>query len=161
MKSLVMKAWSIFYSTQLPIPWKFFTDQCSAISSRHSNNFMYRITLKQVKDLITEINAIPWIEFISVMRFLPFCHLEDSEPNHRKHKEAWEGIYDSNEGLECRRWPSAIRWRHNGRDSVSNHQPHHCLLNHLSRRRSKETSKLRVTGLCARNSPGPVNSPHK
>ena len=46
------------------------------------------------------------------------------------------------------------RWRHSGRDSVSNHQPHHCLLNLLFRRRSKKTSKLRVTGLCARNSPG-------
>ena len=30
-----------------------------------------------------------------------------------------------------------------------------------SRRRSKKTSKLRVTGLCAGNSPGPVNSPYK
>ena len=46
-----------------------------------------------------------------------------------------------------------LRWRHNGRDSVSNHQPHHCLLNRLFRRRSKKTSKLRVTGLCAGNSP--------
>ena len=27
--------------------------------------------------------------------------------------------------------------------------------------RSKKTSKLRVTGLCVGNSPGPVNSPHK
>ena len=56
---------------------------------------------------------------------------------------------------------NALRWRHNGRDSVSNHQPHDCLLNRLFRRRSKKTSKLRVTGLCAGNSPGPVNSPHK
>ena len=48
---------------------------------------------------------------------------------------------------------SALQWRHNGRDSVSNHQPHHCLLNGLFRRRSKKTSKLRVIGLCARNSP--------
>ena len=47
-----------------------------------------------------------------------------------------------------------LRWHHNGRDSVSNHQPHHCLLNRLFRRRSKKTSKLRVTGLCAGNSPG-------
>ena len=46
-----------------------------------------------------------------------------------------------------------LRWRHNGRDSVSNHQPHDCLLNRLFRRRSKKTSKLRVTGLCAGNSP--------
>ena len=46
-----------------------------------------------------------------------------------------------------------LRWRHNGCDSVSNHQPHHCLLNRLFRRTSKKTSKLRVTGLCAGNSP--------
>ena len=26
----------------------------------------------------------------------------------------------------------SLRWRHNGRDSVSNHQPHHCLLNRYS-----------------------------
>ena len=48
----------------------------------------------------------------------------------------------------------ALQWRHNGHDSVSNHQPNDCLLNHLFRRRSKKTSKIRVTGLCARNSPG-------
>ena len=47
-----------------------------------------------------------------------------------------------------------LQWRHNGHDSVSNHQPHDCLLNRLFRRRSKKTSKLRVTGLCARNSLG-------
>ena len=48
----------------------------------------------------------------------------------------------------------ALQWRHNERDSVSHHQPHDCLLNRLFRRRSKKTSKLRVTGLCAWNSPG-------
>ena len=46
-----------------------------------------------------------------------------------------------------------LQWRHNGRDSVSNHQPCECLLSRLIRRRSKKTSKLRVTGLCAGNSP--------
>ena len=55
----------------------------------------------------------------------------------------------------------ALHWRHNDHTSVSNHQPHDCLLNRLFRRRSKKTSKLRVTGLCVGNSPGPVNSPHK
>ena len=43
----------------------------------------------------------------------------------------------------------ALQWRHHGHDGVSNHQPHHCLLNRLCGRRSKKTSKLRVTGLCA------------
>ena len=47
----------------------------------------------------------------------------------------------------------ALRWRHNEWDGVSNHQPHDCLLNRLSGRRSKKTSKPRVTGLCAGNSP--------
>ena len=53
----------------------------------------------------------------------------------------------------------ALQWRHNGCNSVSNHQSHHCLLNRLFRRRSKKTSKLRVTGLCAGNSPGTVEVP--
>ena len=60
------------------------------------------------------------------------------------------------------RWFATSRLlRHNDHDGVSNHQPHSCLLNRLFRRRSKKTSKLRVTGLCVGNSPGPVNSPHK
>ena len=61
-------------------------------------------------------------------------------------------------------WPVGaipLHWLHNDHDGVSNHQPHGCLLNRLFRRRSKKTSKLRVTGLCVGNSPGPVNSPHK
>ena len=55
----------------------------------------------------------------------------------------------------------SLEWRHNGHDIVSNHQPYDCLLNRLFRHRSKKTSKFRVTGLCAVNSPRPVNSPHK
>ena len=47
-----------------------------------------------------------------------------------------------------------LLWRHNGHDSVSNHKPHDCLLHRLFRRRSKKTSKPRVTGLCVGNSPG-------
>ena len=47
-----------------------------------------------------------------------------------------------------------LQWRQNEWDSVLNHQLHDCLLNRLFRRRSKKTSKLRVTGLCAGNSPG-------
>ena len=46
-----------------------------------------------------------------------------------------------------------LQWLHNGSHGVSNHQPHHCLLNRLFRHKSKKTSKFRVTGLCAGNSP--------
>ena len=52
-------------------------------------------------------------------------------------------------------WPcriNSIQWRHNERECVSNHQPHDCLLNRLFKR-SKDTSKFRVTGLCTGISP--------
>ena len=55
----------------------------------------------------------------------------------------------------------SLHWRHYDHDGVANHQPHGCLLNRLFRRRSKKTSKRRVTGLCVGNSPGAVNSPRK
>ena len=48
---------------------------------------------------------------------------------------------------------TTLQWRHNEHDGVSNHQPHDCLLNRPFRCRSKKISKLRVTGLCAENSP--------
>ena len=38
-------------------------------------------------------------------------------------------------------------------DGVLNHQPYQCLLKRLFGRRSKKTSKLRITGFCAGNSP--------
>ena len=47
----------------------------------------------------------------------------------------------------------SLQWRQNGCNGVSNHQPQHCLFNRLFRRKWKKTSKLRVTGLCVRNSP--------
>ena len=46
-----------------------------------------------------------------------------------------------------------LQWLHDGRDGVSNHQPHDCLLNPLFKRWSKKTSKLRVTGLCTWSPP--------
>ena len=53
-----------------------------------------------------------------------------------------------------REYLTPLRWCHNDHAGVSNHQPHGYLLNRLSRRKSKKTSKLRVTGLCVGNSPG-------
>ena len=66
--------------------------------------------------------------------------------------------------LRCHRWSQQelmlwsgkhkiLRWRHNEYDGVSNYRRLDCLLNRLFRRRSKKTSKHRVTGLCVGNSP--------
>ena len=48
---------------------------------------------------------------------------------------------------------SSLQWRHNERNGVWNHRCLHCLCNCCFRRRSKKISKLRLTGLCAGNSP--------
>ena len=52
------------------------------------------------------------------------------------------------------RWKvPTLLWHHNGHDGISNQQPHDCLLNCWFRHKSKKTSKLHFTGLCAGNSP--------
>ena len=50
-------------------------------------------------------------------------------------------------------WNNALQWRHNECDGVSNHRRPDCLLNRISRRRSKKTPMLCVNGLCAGKSP--------
>ena len=66
------------------------------------------------------------------------------------------GVIHTVRASSCLAWITActLQWHHNGRDSISNNQPHHCFLNRLFRRRSKKTSKRRVSGLCEGNSPG-------
>ena len=55
----------------------------------------------------------------------------------------------------------SLQWRHNGHDSVSNHQTYHCLLNRLfsavQRKYQSSASLAFVRGIHQR----PVNSPHK
>ena len=64
-------------------------------------------------------------------------------------------------GSDAVTYSIALERRYNERDGVSIHRRLDCLLKRLFKRRSKKTSKLRVTGLCEGNSPVSVNSPHK
>ena len=55
-----------------------------------------------------------------------------------------------------------LEWRNNGRDGISNHQPHQCLLNRLFKTQIKENIKdRRHWPLCGGIHRWPVNSPHK
>ena len=54
-----------------------------------------------------------------------------------------------------------LLWRHYGRGSVSNHQPHDCLLNRLFRRRSRKHQSSASLAFVWGIHRGPVNSPHK
>ena len=64
----------------------------------------------------------------------------------------WTHQQSINQGVVDLTLDLTLQWRHNERDGVSNHQLHDCLFKRLFRRRSKKTSKLRVTGLCEGNS---------
>ena len=51
----------------------------------------------------------------------------------------------------------SFEWRHNGRDGVSNYQPHHCLFRRRSKKLSKPASLTFARGIHR----WPVNSLHK
>ena len=99
--------------------------------------------------------------YLLINQLIYFAHTQDI------HHEYNEFLLISSTSLNfsrimlCIASSMPVYWRHNDHDSVSNRQPYGCLLNRLFRRRSKKTSKFRVTGFCVGNSPGPVNSPHK
>ena len=72
----------------------------------------------------------------------------------------WWGLMDScliapwyQQQSWWRRPVPTLLWRHNGDQCVLNCELHDCILNRLFGRWSKKTSKLRVTGLRAGNSP--------
>ena len=54
-----------------------------------------------------------------------------------------------------------LQWRHKGRDGVSHHQPHDCLLNCLFRCRSKKHQIPASLAFVRGIHQWPVNSPHK
>ena len=96
------------------------------------------------------LKCICRIFYLSLLKFVP------NGPMNKNDSIGAGNVLVSNR-RQSMTWRNDVRvplqWRHNERDDVSKHQPHYCLLNRLLRRRSKKTSKLRVTGLCVGISP--------
>ena len=69
--------------------------------------------------------------------------------------------YDDDSSTDGVTLKDALQWRHNECNDVLNHRRFDCLLNRLFGRRSKEISKLRVTGLCEGNPLLTGGFPHK
>ena len=74
---------------------------------------------------------------------------------------AKDAPYMSLKGVTLWVWPVSylcpghtLQWRHYERDGIWNNRRIDFLPNRLFKRKSKKTSKLRVTGLCERNPPG-------
>ena len=109
----------------------------------------------EMKRCLSLDNPFKWYNIFSTLFNNPFCKLY----THGKLSVivAWSIVsfgFTRWFHLKYSKIHITLRWRHNGHDGVSNHQPHHCVLNRSFGGRSKKTSKPRVTGLCAGNSPG-------
>ena len=107
-------------------------------------DFSGRMWLEQ---LYFKMNSVK-LDFLSILSYPLFYH---TRQNNEHEYTDFMGWYRGDIHYET---IGPLLWRHNGRDGVSNHQPHDCLLNRLFRRRWKKTSNLCVTGLCEGNSPG-------
>ena len=122
------------------------TSMCRCALATNTNEIAEKVTLPQTMTYIYALRTDYQIVIYPFAMPSPLLALQDlinTKPN--------------SQISQC----TSLHWRHNDHDGVSNHQPHGCLLNRLFGRRSKKTSKLRVTGLCTGISPGPMNSPHK
>ena len=72
----------------------------------------------------------PFDDVIMIKSALDFYHLSTSEIVRRRHGSVYP-VYST----------ESLRWRHNGPDSDSNHQPHDCLLNRFIQTQIKENIK--------------------
>ena len=80
---------------------------------------------------------------------------------HPKSLQTWTNSGTGNSLLPVvERNARTLRWRHNERDCVSNHQPQDCLLNSLFADQSKHQSSASLAFVWGIHR-GPVNSPHK
>ena len=95
--------------------------------------------LMSIKQWSGDVKLIVWIKFDAIKIKCRHCCKQRASAIVRL--QLWDLLY-----------LFSLQWRNNEPDGVSNHQSHDCLLNGLFRRRSKNISKLRVTGLCAGNS---------
>ena len=117
------------------------------LDRRTSTNQLHRnLSLLKVSDMHT----------VSVLCFVNICRAArcpDTFCNHYQVRQTERELRNKDHLDVPWARTDTLQLRHNGLDSVSNHQPHDWLLKRLFRRRSKKTPKLRVTGLCAGNSP--------
>ena len=111
------------------------------IRARTLFNWNFDIGIVRSQTFVTRELSFP----INVEHFLVFVLIMIGQYLAIKHLWVWVCIVKP-------KWAFTLQWCHNGRNAVSNPQPHDCLLRRLFRRRSKKTSKLRVTSICAGNS---------
>ena len=136
-----------------PILYRFCRNECNSDTSddmRHVHIFKVYLYARYILDYNRETwISLGWFSKWKIRKKI--CH--EFEPSY-----TWWHMRWWREHVETL---SALQWRHNEGDCVSNHQTHDCLLNRLFRRRSKKhqssASLVFVWGIHR----SLVNSPHK
>ena len=150
---------SCFKAYVTSLYWRFIRHVCMASSShlnkgytidKNGNNVTWAREKKKTLIFVIPVYDEYSIDVkeLALNMFIDHCSYMTCQVNEWK-KNVWVWFY-----FYCIVFITIIVGRHNRHDSVSNHQPYDCLLNRLFRHRSKKTSKPRVTGFCAGNSPG-------
>ena len=131
-----------------------------------------KVNISAVFTFPMSAKSLPWLQFWTLLDWRQSCTnlsiwcLNMGMPcifnyyNCNEMEMQWIRI-DIGLSWYCKFISNTLEWRHNERESVSNHQLLDGLLNRLSRRRSKKTSKLCVTGLCEGNLPVNGEFPRK
>ena len=88
----------------------------------------------------------------TVMIKIVLFHVVQTDGSMEVGERQW-AVWSASAEIPCSDWRNALQWRKCGRDGVWNHRRLDCLLNRLFWRKSKKTSKFRVTGLCGGNPP--------
>ena len=139
-KRLCKQSWGWWYKTPSRPLWRHCNDVVTHWRPRRVNDFgQYRLRWWHVAWWHQPISGTNYV--LSSWSLIDAAVVLNQSINHCE-------THNKNRDLEL-----PLMWRHDGRHGVSNHQPYDCLLNRLFRRKSKKTSKLRITGLCAGNSP--------
>ena len=121
-------------------------DQTTSMGYESTKSFTSNV-IDEENNLSNDYNIIKSKKAIKVL----LCSTKPTQTDksyiyHELYQKNWLRIqmmwYVKFTSLWCSRaWlkrQNSLQWRHNGRDSVSNHQPHDCLLNRLFRHRSKK-----------------------
>ena len=124
---------------------------CSSIPSLNSSYDKVSITVKSIWMLIFVTFFSHIIQFCRKFQFPLMIYF----PLVENVRRMWL------QNLHMSLWLVLLQWHHNGCNGGPNHRCLDCWFSHLFRRKSKKTSKLRITDLCRGIHWWPVDSPHK
>ena len=129
------RSWKVIHAIVLSLKWKcrhFYENFITGTGSCHFDN------LRSDENLIkrTYLFQVVVDGYLGAMMSLNRIISHENKGGDYPSRVQWEHTLDQRYFVRI-----TLQWRHNERDGVSNHQPHHCLLNRLFKAQIKENVK--------------------